>query len=99
MPETILLEAEEKMEHTLLALHRDFSTVRSGRANPKMLEKVNAPENTEEAKECESNRAVPEETAAPEETSQTEESAPEESVESQEGAEEVEEAEEVIDAE
>ncbi len=40
MPETILLEAEEKMEHTLEALHRDFSTVRSGRANPKMLEKV-----------------------------------------------------------
>jgi ribosome recycling factor len=40
VPETILLEAEEKMEHTLEALHRDFSTVRSGRANPKMLEKV-----------------------------------------------------------
>ncbi|HPE00274.1 MAG: ribosome recycling factor [Candidatus Izemoplasmatales bacterium] len=41
MPETILLEAEERMEHTLQALHRDFSTVRSGRANPKMLERVN----------------------------------------------------------
>ncbi len=40
MPETILLEAEERMEHTLQVLHRDFSTVRSGRANPKMLEKV-----------------------------------------------------------
>lgn len=40
MPETILLEAEERMEHTLGVLHRDFSTVRSGRANPKMLEKV-----------------------------------------------------------
>ncbi|MFA7561079.1 MAG: ribosome recycling factor [Candidatus Izemoplasmatales bacterium] len=40
MPETILLEAEEKMEHTIEALHREFSTVRSGRANPKMLEKV-----------------------------------------------------------
>jgi ribosome recycling factor len=40
MPETILLQAEEKMEHTMEALHRDFSTVRSGRANPKMLEKV-----------------------------------------------------------
>ncbi|MDY0010567.1 MAG: ribosome recycling factor [Candidatus Izemoplasmatales bacterium] len=40
MPETILLEAEEKMEHTLSILHRDFSTVRSGRANPKMLERV-----------------------------------------------------------
>jgi ribosome recycling factor len=40
MPETILLEAEERMEHTLEALHREFSTVRSGRANPKMLERV-----------------------------------------------------------
>ncbi|OQX93537.1 MAG: ribosome recycling factor [Tenericutes bacterium 4572_104] len=40
MPETILLEAEEKMEHTLIALHREFSTVRSGRANPKMLDRV-----------------------------------------------------------
>lgn len=40
MPETILLEAEEKMEHTLEALHRDFATVRSGRANPKMLERA-----------------------------------------------------------
>jgi ribosome recycling factor len=40
MPETILLEAEERMEHTLEALHREFATVRSGRANPKMLEKV-----------------------------------------------------------
>ncbi|MDT8337057.1 MAG: ribosome recycling factor [Candidatus Izemoplasmatales bacterium] len=40
MPEKILLEAEERMEHTLEVLHRDFSTVRSGRANPKMLEKV-----------------------------------------------------------
>jgi len=40
MPETILLEAEEKMEHTMLSLHQEFSTVRSGRANPKMLERV-----------------------------------------------------------
>jgi len=40
MPETILLEAKEKMEHTLIALHREFSTVRSGRANPKMLDRV-----------------------------------------------------------
>lgn len=40
MPETILLEAEEKMEHTLESLHKDFSTVRSGRANPKMLESI-----------------------------------------------------------
>lgn len=40
MPETILLEAEEKMEHSLEALHKSFATVRSGRANPKMLERV-----------------------------------------------------------
>lgn len=40
MPETILLEAEEKMEHTMEALHREFSTIRSGRANPKMLERI-----------------------------------------------------------
>jgi ribosome recycling factor len=40
MPETILLEAEEKMEHTMETLHREFSSVRSGRANPKMLERV-----------------------------------------------------------
>jgi ribosome recycling factor len=40
MPEEILLEAEEKMEHTIEALHREFSTVRSGRANPKMLERI-----------------------------------------------------------
>ena len=40
MPEMILLEAEERMEHTMESLHRDFSSVRSGRANPKMLEKV-----------------------------------------------------------
>lgn len=40
MPETILLEAEERMEHTIIALHKEFATVRSGRANPKMLERV-----------------------------------------------------------
>ncbi len=40
MPETILLEAEEKMTHTMQALHKEFSTVRSGRANPKMLEGI-----------------------------------------------------------
>lgn len=40
MPETILLEAEEKMEHTIKALHHEFATVRSGRANPKMLDHV-----------------------------------------------------------
>lgn len=40
MPETILMESEERMEHSLVALHKEFSTVRSGRANPKMLERV-----------------------------------------------------------
>ena len=40
MPETILLEAEERMEHTMIALHKEFTTVRSGRANPKMLEGI-----------------------------------------------------------
>jgi ribosome recycling factor len=40
MPEMILLEAEEKMDHTMSSLHHEFSTVRSGRANPKMLERV-----------------------------------------------------------
>ncbi len=40
MPEMILMEAEEKMEHTIESLHRDFSTIRSGRANPKMLARI-----------------------------------------------------------
>ena len=40
MPEMILMEAEERMEHTIESLHRDFSTVRSGRANPKMLANI-----------------------------------------------------------
>ncbi len=40
MPETILLEAEEKMNHTIDALHKEFATVRSGRANPRMLDGV-----------------------------------------------------------
>jgi len=40
MPEMILMEAEEKMEQTLAALHREFVTIRTGRANPKMLERV-----------------------------------------------------------
>ncbi|MDD5293346.1 MAG: ribosome recycling factor [Candidatus Izemoplasmatales bacterium] len=41
MPEMIMMDAEERMEQTLLALHKEFTTVRSGRANPKMLERVN----------------------------------------------------------
>jgi len=40
MPEMILMEAEERMEHTIENLHKEFSSVRSGRANPKMLERV-----------------------------------------------------------
>ncbi len=40
MPETVLLNGEERMEQTLVALHKEFATVRSGRANPKMLERV-----------------------------------------------------------
>lgn len=40
MPEMILMDAEERMEHSLDALHREFTTVRSGRANPKMFERV-----------------------------------------------------------
>ena len=40
MPETILLEAEERMELSIQAIQREFATVRSGRANPKMLERV-----------------------------------------------------------
>lgn len=41
MPETVLKQAESKMKHTIEALQKGFASVRSGRANPKMLEKVN----------------------------------------------------------
>ncbi len=40
MPQTILKETETKMKHTIDALIKSYSQVRSGRANPKMLEKV-----------------------------------------------------------
>jgi len=40
MPEMVLMEAEEKMEQTLNALHREFVQIRTSRANPKMLERV-----------------------------------------------------------
>ncbi|MBU1145112.1 MAG: ribosome recycling factor [Firmicutes bacterium] len=40
MPDTILMEAEERMEHSIIALHKEYATIRSGRANPKMLERV-----------------------------------------------------------
>lgn len=40
MPDMILLEAEEKMEQTIEALHKEFAKVRTGRANPKILDTV-----------------------------------------------------------
>ncbi len=40
MPEMVLMEMEERMEHSIIALHKEFTTVRSGRANPKMFERV-----------------------------------------------------------
>ena len=40
MPDMILLECEEKMEHTIDALHKEFAKVRTGRANPKILDTV-----------------------------------------------------------
>ena len=40
MPEQVLKEAKKKMNQTLENLHHDFASVRSSRANPKMLDKV-----------------------------------------------------------
>ncbi len=40
MPEMILKETEKRMKQTIEALSKEFTSVRSGRANPKMLEKV-----------------------------------------------------------
>lgn len=40
MPDMILLETEEKMEHAIEALHKEFGKIRTGRANPKLLESV-----------------------------------------------------------
>ena len=39
--ETILLNAEEKMENTINSLESRFSNVRAGRANPNMLDGIN----------------------------------------------------------
>lgn len=36
----ILLEAEEKMEKSIFALQHDFSSIRTGRANPALLDNV-----------------------------------------------------------
>ena len=40
MPDMILLETEEAMEHRINALKHDFSKVRTGRANPRMLDDI-----------------------------------------------------------
>ena len=37
MPETIILLGEEKMEKTLEALKKEFTNIRTGRANPQVL--------------------------------------------------------------
>ena len=39
--ETILLNAEEKMESTISSLENKFTNVRAGRANPNMLDGIN----------------------------------------------------------
>jgi len=39
--ETILLNAEEKMENTISSLEAKFTNVRAGRANPNMLDGIN----------------------------------------------------------
>ncbi len=40
MPDTILLNAEEKMQKTIEVLKKEFAKLRTGRANPKMFEEV-----------------------------------------------------------
>lgn len=40
MPDMILLETEEAMENRIKVLKHDFSKVRTGRANPRMLDDV-----------------------------------------------------------
>lgn len=42
MPDTILLDAEERMEKAVDALHHEFSTVRTGRASSSVLERIKA---------------------------------------------------------
>lgn len=37
---TVIKNTEEKMEKSLMALERDFKTVRAGRANPSILDRV-----------------------------------------------------------
>ena len=38
--EELLLNLEEKMDKALAALDRDYSAIRAGRANPKVLDKI-----------------------------------------------------------
>lgn len=40
MPDTILLNAEEHMEKTIETLKNEFTTIRTGRANPQILDRV-----------------------------------------------------------
>ena len=40
MPDMILLETEEQMEERLDGLKRELAKVRTGRANPKMLDDI-----------------------------------------------------------
>ena len=40
MPDMVLLETEEMMENTIESLKKEFSKVRTGRANPKMFQDV-----------------------------------------------------------
>lgn len=40
MPEMLMLEAEERMEKTLESYQRELNTVRTGRANPNLLDSI-----------------------------------------------------------
>lgn len=40
MPDMVLLEAEEKMEKAIENLKRDFAQIRTGRANPQVLDHI-----------------------------------------------------------
>ena len=40
MPEMLMLEAEERMEKSLVSYQRELNTVRTGRANPNLLDTI-----------------------------------------------------------
>lgn len=40
MPEMVLLETEEKMENAIITFRKELAKIRTGRANPKMLDDV-----------------------------------------------------------